>query len=615
MITDQQAAILSAAQAVVRPNYSGDPVEWAEANILEVPDSPVRGRLSLARTPWLAEALRILCDPETKTAVILAATQSGKSLLQRVYMAWQIVNAPGPLMTLQANDPEAKDFFLRYVRPLWKQCPPVQALLSDGDNDKSTTADFKNGVTVYCRGIWNENNLQRLSLRTVIVDEAWLAPRGHLAEAAARLQAFSWLGRAIYMGQGGRTGDEFSALYQASDQREWHMSCPSCGHLQPWRWEFVRYPEDAKVNGIWDLNKVEAGTTYECSGCRVRLKDSPGVRAEANDPKRGAGFKATNQAATWGTVGLHWNCLINSSFGKEGAKMLKAKEAFDAYGDEEPRRIWKQKRLAQPWSEEGGAMTALVEAGDYGLADIWQNEAWITPTAKITDSSIGIPEHSVPFRSLAIDCQRGYFWAEVRSWARNGSSRLRWFGRVETWNGLDDLAKMHQVSRALVGVDSGDNTQEVYAQTAKRGWKALRGSGQNDFAVSDGQGKTTRRFYSDKQRIIVPGLRERAELIVYGNLPAKDFLAGLRNRRLHTYARDVSDEYVKQLTSEVRVTDSRSGKPIWILPESNRQIGNHAFDCAIMGLVLAVRWGVIGREATETPDAIAAQAAVDNGNA
>lgn len=294
--------------------------------------------------------------------------------------------------------------------------------------------------------------------------------------------------------------------------------------------------------------------------------------------------------------------------------MLKAKEAFDAYGDEEPRRIWKQKRLAQPWSEEGGTMAALVEAGDYGLADTWQNEAWITPTAKITDSSLGIPEHSVPFRTLAIDCQRGYFWAEVRSWARNGSSRLRWFGRIETWNGLDDLAKAHQVSRALVGVDSGDNTQEVYGQTAKRGWKALRGSGQNDFAVADGQGKTTRRFYSDKQRIIVPGLRERAELIVYSNLASKDFLAGLRNRRLHSYARDVSEEYVKQLTSEVRITDSRSGKPIWILPESNRQIGNHAFDCALMGLVLAVRWGVIGREATETPDAIAAQPAVDNGN-
>ena len=59
-MNEQQNAILAAAQAVIRPNYSGDPVDWAEANILEVPDSPVRGRLSLARTPWLAAALRPL---------------------------------------------------------------------------------------------------------------------------------------------------------------------------------------------------------------------------------------------------------------------------------------------------------------------------------------------------------------------------------------------------------------------------------------------------------------------------------------------------------------------------------------------------------------------------
>jgi len=614
MISDNQTAILAAAQAVIRPNYSGDPVDWAEANILEVPDSPVRGRLSLARTPWLAAALRIICDAECKVAVVMAATQSGKSLLQRVYMAWQIVNQPGPMLTCQPNDPEARDWLLRYVRPLFRATPAVQALLSENDNDKSMTADFKNGVTLCCRGIWNENNLQRLSLRTVIVDEAWLAPRGHLAEVAARLQAFSWLGRAIYMSQGGRITDEFSALYEGSDKREWHMSCPACSALQPWRWEFVRFPSEAKVNGVWDLQKVEAGTTYECCACKVRLKDSPGVRAVANDPQRGAGFAATSKAATWGTIGLHWNCLINSSFGKEGVRMLRARQSYDQYGDEDGRRQFKQKRLAQPWAEESGHMIALVEAGDYGLDDIWQAEAWITPEAKLTDSGIGIPEHSVPFRTLAIDCQRGFFWAEVRSWARNGSSRLRWFGRVETWNGLDDLAKAHRVARALVGADSGDNTQEVYMQTAKRGWKALKGSGQSDFAVSDGSGKTTRRFYSDKQRIICPGLKQRAELIVFANTPAKDFLAGLRSKRLHTYPRDVTEEYVKQLTSEILITDSRTGKRTWILPEANRQIGNHAFDCAVMGLILAVRWGVVGRDATEAPEAIISQPN-DNENA
>ena len=606
-MNDQQKRMLGVAQNIMRPNYNGDPVTWAEQNVLEVPDSPVRGRLNLSRTPWIAEALRIACDPETKMLTILASTQSGKSLLARIYMSWQIVNAPGPMMMLQANDPEAKDFFLRYVRTLWKHVPPVENLLAETDSDKSTTADFKNGITVYCRGVWNENNLQRLSLRTVIVDEAWLAPRGHLAEASARTQSFSWLGRTIFMSQGGRAGDEFHLLHDSTNKMEWCMSCPSCSHVQPWRWEYVRLPDDGKVNGIWDYLKVESGTSYECSKCGVRLKDTNGVRSEANRLDRGACFKPTTNASTWGSVGLHWNCLCNSSWGKEAVRMLKAKEAFAVYADEEPRRIWKQKRLAQAWTEDGGEMVAHAEASDYSLADKWDIEAWVSPDAKIVDATIGIPEHSIPFRTMAVDVQRGFFWVEVRSWSRSGHSRLKWFGKVDTWNGLDDLAKSHNVHRAMVGVDAGDQTQEVYGQTAKRFWKALRGSGNADFAVSDGSGKTTRRFYSDKQMVLVPGLRQRAELILWSNLATKDFLSGLQKRRLHTYGRDVPQDYVNQLTAEIRVKDARTNKPHWIMP-AGKPCGNHAWDCALMGVVIAVRWGIIGREATETLDAVA----VDN---
>jgi len=121
-------------------------VQWLEANVNDVPDSPIRGKLNLSRTPWIAEALRIATDPETKVLTILASTQSGKSLFARLYSIWQIINAPAPFMILQANDPEAKDFFLRYVRPLWKQTPVVQAMLAEGDNDKSTVAELTTGV-------------------------------------------------------------------------------------------------------------------------------------------------------------------------------------------------------------------------------------------------------------------------------------------------------------------------------------------------------------------------------------------------------------------------------------------------------------------------------------
>lgn len=603
MTTDNEASLVGAAQEIIKPIYSGDPVAWAEANVLDVPDSPIRGKLSLARTPWIGEALRIATDSETKLLTILACTQAGKSLFARLYTLWQIANAPAPMMLLQANDPEAKDFFLRYVRPLFKQCPPVQALVSDTDNDKSQVADFSNGAVVYCRGAWNESNLQRLSLRTVIIDEAWLVPKGHIAEASARTQSFSWMGKVIAMSQGGDVGGEFDLLHSGTNQMHWNFSCPSCNAVQPWDWSFIRFPESAKMNGVWDLKAVENGTTYECAHCHTHLKDTPGVRAEANRIDRGAKFVATTTSSSWGAVGLHWNCLCNSSWGKEGVRLLLAKQAFDLYADTSLRRTFFQKRLAKSWAEDAGEIVSQAQAGDYALGDAWDKEAWITPEARVVDvNSTTIPAGSVPFRTMAVDVQRGYFFAEVRSWSKSGHSRLRWWGRVDTWEQLDDLAKTHQVNRALIGVDCGDQTQEVYARTAARQWKSLRGSGQADFTVKDIGGKTTKRFYSDKQAVFVPGQRNRAEMIVWSNLSTKDLLAGLQKRKLHTFARNVPEDYVHQLTSEVRVKDSRTGKPHWILPAS-KTCGNHSWDCALMGLILAVRWGIIGREATETVQA------------
>lgn len=598
-MNSQEQAIIQMAKDIIRPSYCGDVVKWAEDNILDIPDSPIRGRLNLSRTPWIAEALRIATDSETKALHIRACTQSGKSLFLRIYACWQIVNAPANFMILQSTDAEARDFFQRYVRKLWEYCPPVKALLSDADNEKSDTADFRNGVTVYCRGAWNENNLQRLSLRTVLMDETWCYPPGHIAEASARTQSFSWMGRVITMSQGGYDGDETSTLYNGSDRRQWNFACVSCGFVQPWDWSFIRFPESAKINGAWDFRQVEQGTTYECCNCQTRMKDTPGVRAEANRIDRGAGFKATTQSSSWGTVGLYWNCLANSSWGAEAVKLLKAKESYETYGDSQPRRIWKQKRMALSWADEGGELVASAEAGDYALGEDWDGEAVITLEARVMDRTPELPAGCIPFRSMAVDVQRGYFFYEIRSWGKNGHSRLRAWGRVDTWQQLDDLAKEHQIHKSMIGVDCGDQTQMVYAQTASRGWKSLRGSGQTDFTVADGPGRTTKRFYSDKQVVFVPGERNRAEMIVWGNLPTKDLLSALQKRRMHTFARNVGPEYIAQLTSEVRVKDSRSGKPQWILP-STKTCGNHSWDCALMGLILAVRWGIIGREATDS---------------
>jgi phage terminase large subunit GpA-like protein len=588
-----KADLLAVGRSVLKPADSGDVVEWLEANVHAIPDSPMPGPFRSDRTPWIAAALRIAADPETRLLTVLASIQSGKSLFARLFTCHIVANAPGPTMVLQANDPEAKDFAIRYLRPVWKNCPPVMARLKEEDMERSTTADFDR-MTVYCRGIWNESNLQRLSLRYVIADECWLAPPSHLVEASARVTAFGWMGKRIFMSQGGRAGQEFHQLHESTDQRDWNFKCPHCGKLQPWVWDQIRFPEDAKDGGSWNLSKVATATTYECSGCLTRLPDTNASRYEAN---LHGDFVATSVAANAGHIGLHWNSLATMSWGELGTMMLRAKEQFDTYGSDDQRRTFKQKRLALPWSEEGGEMVSLIESSDYGIADDWDKEAMITPRAKVVDRE-GAPEGSVPFRTAGVDVQRGHFWVVVRRWAKTGHSRLMTFQKVESWGNVEALLKQLKVNPALVFVDSGDNSTVVYREATLRKWKCAKGSGNEDFSVTDRDGRTTRRFYSEKQHIVVPGLPSKAVLVSWSNLAGKDLLHGLRARKVFTFPRDASADYVDQLNAEVRVKDKRTGKPQWILPAGKQD--NHSLDCELLALLAAVRWGVVGREVAET---------------
>lgn len=586
------ADLTLAGRAVLKPADSGDIVEWLESNVLAIPDSPMPGPFRSDRTPWIAEALRIAADPETKLLTILASIQSGKSLFARLFTCHIVANNPGPTMVLQATDNEAKDFALRYLRPVWNNCPPVKARLSSDDLDRSTTADFDR-MTLYCRGIWNESNLQRLSLRYTIADECWMSPPGHLAELSARVTAFGWMGKRIFMSQGGRAGQEFHQLHETTDQRDWNFRC-TCGHLQPWLWEQVRFPDNAKQSGSWDLAKVSSGTTYECASCQTRLPDTNASRLEAN---AGGMFVATSASANSGHIGLHWNSLATMSWGELGVMMIKAAESANLYGDEEPRRQFKQKRLALAWAEEGGEIVNIAEAASYNMADDWDGMAMITPKGKVVDRQEA-PDGSIPFITAGIDVQRGHFFGVVRMWSRTGHSRLRAFAKIDTWPDVEAFVTKHGVHKALVMVDSGDSAHEVYRQTAMRGWKTAKGSGNEDFSVASKDGKTTRRFYSDKQSIVVPGIPQRAVLIVWSNIGGKDLLHGLRSRKVFSYALDAGEDYVQQMNSEVRVKDRRTGKPMWVLPQGKKD--NHAYDCELLGLLAAVRWGVIGRETSET---------------
>ena len=591
---------------VVRPSALSDPVDYLRENVKKIPAGVFDGGYNPKRWPWIGEAVRIFNQPTTSRMFMPWAIGCGKTLTLKLIATYLMANRRASMAIYLDSQDKAKAFTLNELRPLFEQVGDIRAQMSADDNDKSGTLRFADGCLIHNRSASTEKHLQSLHVRYVLGSEIWQWPNGAIAMSLSRLKAAAFASKAIYESQPGNIegqGAEFWKFYQMTDQREWQFCCPKCSHRQPWLWDYIRYPEGAKGIDGWDLEAVQNGTTYECSKCRERLEDNDEVRTIANEVERGAGFVATAKAEKAGFVGLHVNALASTSWGSMAVDMIKAKETADTYGDLEPRKLLKNQYLALPWSDDTGAMVVSTESSDYAMADEWEATCYIGPRGQIIDKEEA-PEGSVKFLTLQIDCQGDHFWCIVRRWAKTGHSRLAAYDKVNSvdglidWTGLDALAVKWGVHPQLVLVDSGDgnNTQEVYKQCAARGWGCAKGSGQEFFNVRTKDGSMVRRFYQAPSAIHVPGVKNPTSLVVWSNLSGKDLFHGLRARKVFTFARDASPEYIEQLNSEVRVKEA--GKSIWRLRQGVKH--NHAYDCELLGMLIACRWGIVGRDEPAT---------------
>ena len=73
-------------------------------------------------------------------------------------------------------------------------------------------------MTLWVLGAHNKTNLQRRSIRWLTMDETWRAPTGHMAAAEARVTAFGWLGKCLFMSQGGEEDDDTHRKHETTEK-------------------------------------------------------------------------------------------------------------------------------------------------------------------------------------------------------------------------------------------------------------------------------------------------------------------------------------------------------------------------------------------------------------
>lgn len=556
------------------------------------------GRFRIENSPQIREPMEAIIDPAVRQVCIIAAVQAAKTMAGELALCYVIANLPGPTLWLNATDEDAKDQSESRLQKLFAECEPVRSLFPANRHQKRhTTIHFSNSMPLWMLGAHNKTNLQRRSIRWIFADECWAYIPGHMAEAEARVTAFGWLGKCIWMSQGGEENADIHRKFEITDQRAWTFACPECGLRQPFKWENVEWSKDCKdENEEYDFAKIHETTSLRCEGCNAYLSDSDEMRRKLS--VSGA-FVVQNPKAAKVNVGFHWNALATMSWGALAESYLRAKMAARR-GDLSLLKNFTQKRLALPWREQPDDVDLEIIPSGYKLGELWENEACIDTRGRVQPPPH--PERSIPLRMLCVDVQRDCFYCIVRSWAVDGSSRLIWHDRLASFDEIEALQERFHIHGKLVFVDAGYASSMVYHECAKRGWTAMMGDARSTFVHRVKGRQPIQRFYSPRRRIV---LRHDlvCDMFFWGNLPIKDTLARLRRNRdaangpLWEIPEDASADYLAQLNSEHRI--QKNGQWRWV------QIGdrpNHMLDAECLAVAGAYMSKCLGQESI-TPEA------------
>ena len=251
---------------------------------------------------------------------------------------------------------------------------------------------------------------------------------------------------------------------------------------------------------------------------------------------------------------------------------LEAKAA-QKVGNLDPLRQFIQKRLAEPWEEDlTDNRTALIGNG-YTVAEYADGR-------KIEDEA---------HRFLTVDKQRDHFWAGVRAWKSNGESYLLWYGRVETFDGVHELAIRYNVIPRLVFVDAQYDTDLVYSACARMDWTALHGSGQSSFPFKKQNGDIIHRPFTRFSEALAVGVG-KSRYAHWSSDRVKDIVYAHRTGAASAWniPDDISQDWIRQIDGEVKreMTNAKTKQVEhrWVKTRN----ANHAFDVEAMQIVAAL---------------------------
>lgn len=600
---------------------------------------------------YLRPVFQAIKNPKYRKGVIQAAVQTLKTFatVERT-ASYLIKHDPGDMAIYDCDQDAANDHAKSRLMPLLHSVPGIAGQVAEVENrhDITTTEFYLPGMTLR---VWplNESSTQRITLRYVLISDAFLSKKTGLIEnAIARTTQHPNDKKIIIESQGSDEGDDFDLQFKSTDMRMLHVKCPLCGEGQPFEfdrerpaefiptvkpeftWEppkpgtysgFQRGPDELILlpDGGYNAAEVIRNTYYECYHCGGKWHDVPETRAFLDESSY---YVAENPSANPENFGFSWPNWINRRIRWGGDEVmlgyLNAKKSDKEFGNKGPLKIWYQKRAAKTWSDKLTQKKYKVLTGSHNIE------------GKVPDEVA---------RMMEVDCQQdpdlsavagksiiGTFWYTAYAVDKNGRNIYQLArGFAKSWKEWIDIRKALKIPNKNVAIDGGNWLHEIVEYAAvnweegtnydERGkpfkarvtWTVLRGNGtRSAFRHKDGIDRVYAKESKYQHRVQVGNqtITINVPVVEWSNLAIKDQLLAIRQgaegkSKWHVLPREAlnaqtqemergAKTYERQINNEHRTREK--GKDIWVEDDPNV----HYKDCDCMAIVQCARGGLIG---------------------
>lgn len=480
---------------------------------------------------------------------------------------------PSPMLLVQPTGAMAQAWSKDRLNPMLRDTPVLRGKVKDERTRKSDRNERGNtvlhkrfpGGSLAIIGANSPSSLASRPIRVVLFDEVDRYPKnvgrveqreGNVVSLAKKRTTTFW-NRKIF---GGSTPtikgfSEIEFRYENSDQRKYFVPCPDCHEFQVLRWENIKWDRDAAGDHLPNTAR------YACVHCgslieeRYKMQMLRAGEWRATKPFNGvAGFHIWEAYSPWVT----WAEMV--------ANFLKSKE------DPTDFQTFVNTSLGETWQDKGAEV-----------------------------SSKGLPERRAPYDydhmpddalllTLGVDVQDNRIELGLDAW---GQGEINWkfpnkiiYGdpsQDAIWAELDTFLTRKfrtESGRELMieacCVDSGGHhTQTVYNYCAKR--KQYR-----VFAIKGTAGTGHLAWPKEPTKTKATG----AEVFVIGVDTIKDVLFGRLQKITEPgkfgyvhFSTGCTDEYFRQLTSEVVVTKYIQSRKIRYWVPKNSKVRQEALDC------------------------------------